>query len=117
MTTENILRELDKLPLTEKLLVIERTLKSIRTEKQGSLKAAVDSLYDDYKNNKELAVFTQLDNEPFYETRWDWLVSLEPTIGSELQKTRPAIIVNDNTLGKLPLKIIVPLTDWKTNME
>lgn len=46
-----------------------------------------------------------------------WLVSLDPTIGSELQKTRPAIIVNDNTLGKLPLKIIVPLTDWKDRYE
>ena len=42
-----------------------------------------------------------------------WLVSLDPTVGSEIKKTRPAIIVNDNTLGKLPLKIIVPLTDWK----
>lgn len=42
-----------------------------------------------------------------------WLISLDPTIGSEIRKTRPAIIVNDNHLGKLPLKIIVPLTDWK----
>ncbi len=42
-----------------------------------------------------------------------WLVSLDPTVGSEIRKTRPAIIVNDNTLGRLPLKIIVPLTDWK----
>lgn len=46
-----------------------------------------------------------------------WLVSLDPTIGSELQKIRPAVIVNDNTLGKLPLKIIVPLTDWKDRYE
>lgn len=42
-----------------------------------------------------------------------WLVSLDPTIGAEIRKTRPAIIVNHNTLGKLPLKIIVPVTDWK----
>jgi hypothetical protein len=69
MTTENIIRELEKLPLTEKLLVIERTLKYIRTEKQKSLKTAVDTLYDDYKNDKELTAFSQLDNEPFYETR------------------------------------------------
>lgn len=41
-----------------------------------------------------------------------WLINLDPTVGAELQKTRPAIIVNDNLLGKLPLKIIVPLTDW-----
>jgi mRNA interferase MazF len=33
-----------------------------------------------------------------------WLVSLDPTIGAEIKKTRPAIIVNDNALGKLPLK-------------
>lgn len=42
-----------------------------------------------------------------------WLVSLDPTVGAELKKTRPAIIVNDNTLGRLPLKVIVPVTDWK----
>ena len=42
-----------------------------------------------------------------------WLVSLDPTIGAEIKKARPAIIVNDNALGKLPLKIIVPITDWK----
>ncbi len=42
-----------------------------------------------------------------------WLVSLDPTVGAEIKKTRPAIIINDNTLGRLPLKIIIPLTDWK----
>lgn len=42
-----------------------------------------------------------------------WLVSLDPTVGAEIKKTRPAIIVNDNILGRLPLKIVVPLTDWK----
>ena|SRR5271157_2244473 len=42
-----------------------------------------------------------------------WLINLDPTTGAEIKKTRPAVIVNDNALGKLPLKIIVPLTDWK----
>ncbi|MBA2760473.1 MAG: type II toxin-antitoxin system PemK/MazF family toxin, partial [Segetibacter sp.] len=42
-----------------------------------------------------------------------WLIDLEPTRGSEIKKTRPCIIVNDNDLGTLPLKVIVPLTDWK----
>ena len=46
-----------------------------------------------------------------------WLISLDPTIGAEIKKTRPAIFVNDNALGKLPLKIIVPLTDWKDRYE
>ncbi len=42
-----------------------------------------------------------------------WLINLDPTIGYEIKKNRPAVIVNDNSLGKLPLKIIVPVTDWK----
>lgn len=46
-----------------------------------------------------------------------WLVDLDPTKGAEIQKKRPAIIVNDDRLGKLPLKIIVPITDWKDNYQ
>lgn len=40
-----------------------------------------------------------------------WLINLDPTVGAEIKKTKPAIIVNDNAIGRLPLKIIVPLTD------
>ncbi len=46
-----------------------------------------------------------------------WLINLDPTIGAEIKKTRPAVVVNDNSLGKLPLKIIVPLTDWKDRYD
>ncbi len=42
-----------------------------------------------------------------------WLVNLDPTVGAEIKKTRPCIIVNDDTIGALPLKIIAPLTDAK----
>lgn len=42
-----------------------------------------------------------------------WLVNLDPTIGSEIKKTRPAVIVSSDLVGILPLKVIVPLTDWK----
>jgi mRNA interferase MazF len=42
-----------------------------------------------------------------------WLINLDPTVGAEIKKTRPAIIVNDNSVGRLPLKVVVPLTDWK----
>lgn len=42
-----------------------------------------------------------------------WLVSLDPTVGTEINKTRPAIIVNDDAIGILQLKVIVPITDWK----
>jgi len=46
-----------------------------------------------------------------------WLISLDPTIGAEIKKTRPAIIVNHDALGKLPLKIIVPVTEWKDRYQ
>jgi mRNA interferase MazF len=46
-----------------------------------------------------------------------WLIDLDPTKGAEIQKKRPAVIVNDNALGKLPLKVIVPITDWKDRYE
>lgn len=42
-----------------------------------------------------------------------WLINLDPTIGAEINKTRPAVIVNDDGVGALPLRVIVPITDWK----
>ncbi len=42
-----------------------------------------------------------------------WLINLDPTIGAEIQKTRPSVIVSSDAVGILPLKVIVPLTDWK----
>ncbi len=42
-----------------------------------------------------------------------WLVNLNPTIDREMSKTRPAVIVNNDLVGILPLKVIVPITDWK----
>ncbi|MEX0967192.1 MAG: type II toxin-antitoxin system PemK/MazF family toxin [Bacteroidia bacterium] len=44
-------------------------------------------------------------------------MNLNPTIGAEIKKERPGIIVNNNSIGRLPLKIIVPLTDWKDHYE
>ncbi len=42
-----------------------------------------------------------------------WLINLDPTIGAEIKKTRPAVVVNDDAIGTLPLKVIVPITGWK----
>lgn len=44
-----------------------------------------------------------------------WLVNLDPTVAEEISKTRPAVIVNNDVVGILPLKVIVPITDWKDN--
>ena len=42
-----------------------------------------------------------------------WLINLDPTVGAEITKTRPAVIVSDDAIGVLPLKVIVPVTEWK----
>ena len=42
-----------------------------------------------------------------------WLINLDPTIGAEIRKTRPAVIISEDAMGILPLRIIVPLADWK----
>ena len=42
-----------------------------------------------------------------------WLINLDPTVGAEIRRTRPAVVVNDDAVGILPLRVIVPVTEWK----
>jgi len=46
-----------------------------------------------------------------------WRVNLDPTVGAEIKKNRPCVIVNSNRIGKLPLKIVAPLTDFKDHYK
>lgn len=32
-----------------------------------------------------------------------------------MQKTRPAVVMTEEGIGKLPLQIVVPITDWKSH--
>lgn len=42
-----------------------------------------------------------------------WLVNLDPTVGSEIQKKRPVVIISSDAIGKLPIKLCVPITGWQ----
>ncbi len=42
-----------------------------------------------------------------------WQVDFDPSVGAEIRKTRPAVVMTVTGIGRLPLQIIVPLTDWK----
>lgn len=42
-----------------------------------------------------------------------WRVRFDPSVGAEIQKDRPAVVMNVPGVGRLPLRIVVPLTDWK----
>jgi mRNA interferase MazF len=46
-----------------------------------------------------------------------WEINLSPTVGAEIKKKRPAIIINDDAIGILPLKVIVPITEWKDRFQ
>ena len=49
-------------------------------------------------------------------TRGDvWLVSLDPTIGNEVQKTRPSVVVSSNIYNRYNWVVVVmPLTSHAT---
>lgn len=42
-----------------------------------------------------------------------WLVDFDPAVGAELRKFRPAVVVSLDTIRRLPLRLVVPITDWK----
>lgn len=42
-----------------------------------------------------------------------WLVDFDPAVGAEIRKLRPALVVSVDAVGKLPLRMVVPITDWK----
>ncbi len=46
-----------------------------------------------------------------------WRVNFDPTIGTEIKKTRPAVVISSNSLGKLPIKLIAPITGWDASYE
>jgi mRNA interferase MazF len=42
-----------------------------------------------------------------------WLVDFDPAIGAEIRKLRPALVINVDAIGRLSLRLVVPVTDWK----
>jgi mRNA interferase MazF len=42
-----------------------------------------------------------------------WLVNFDPAVGREIRKLRPAVVVSPDTIGRLPLRLVAPITDWK----
>ena len=46
-----------------------------------------------------------------------YLVNLDPTIGDEIRKTRPVVVVNPGHTKNLRLAIVVPVTAWKPRWQ
>lgn len=45
-----------------------------------------------------------------------WLVNLDPTLGAEIRKTRPVVVISSDVIGALPIKLIAPITEWKEHL-
>ncbi len=71
MTNTKIVEEINRLPLSEQIYIVEIVLKNIRhkAEKTPTLAEGAKALLHDYENDKELTAFTSLDGEDFYESR------------------------------------------------
>ena len=46
-----------------------------------------------------------------------WDVDFDPAIGAEIQKTRPAVVVSIDGIGRLPIKLVAPITGWKAEFS
>ena len=69
MEVLEIIRNVNRLPMSQRMLVAERIIHSMRQGKELSMETAAERLYEDYMTDKNLTVFTQLDCEDFYEAR------------------------------------------------
>jgi hypothetical protein len=70
MRTNEILTQIQRLSIQKRILVIEKTLRSLRGSwKINQMNKAADLLLVDYKSDKELTAFTNLDFDDFYQAR------------------------------------------------
>jgi mRNA interferase MazF len=44
-----------------------------------------------------------------------WLVRFNPQVGAEIEKMRPAVVLSIDAVGRLPLRIVVPVTAWASD--
>jgi hypothetical protein len=66
----DLINEIQRLPLIKRFFVIEETIKSIKKEElDNQMELAVNALYHDYINDKDLTDFTSIDLDNFYETK------------------------------------------------
>ncbi len=70
MKTAEIIKEIERLPMPKRIYVIEKAIQLIRKQEDTiQMKNAVNELMADYKLDKKLTVFTNLDIDDFYEAR------------------------------------------------
>jgi mRNA interferase MazF len=55
-----------------------------------------------------------LNTNPTFPRRGEvWSINFDPTLGAEIKKKRPGIVVSSDAIGKLPIKLVAAITEWK----
>lgn len=58
-----------------------------------------------------------LNTNPAFPRRGEvWSINFDPTLGAEIKKKRPGIVVSSDAIGKLPIKLVAPITVWKDQL-
>ena len=70
MKTDELIKEIELLPIDERMMIIEKAIHSVRIQNEKKKLAKIaHALILEYSQNEELTSFTALDFEEFYETR------------------------------------------------
>jgi len=40
-------------------------------------------------------------------------INLDPTVGAEIRKSRPVVVISSDAIGVLPINLVAPLIEWK----
>ena len=70
MRTTEIIKEIQQLPISQRMYIVEKTIHSIRFyQERNQMEIAADELYNDYASDKSLTALTNLDFDDFYEAK------------------------------------------------
>jgi len=71
MRTEELINEIESLPIQKRIYVIEKTFQSIRKQSDtNQMSIAAEDLFSEYVSNNELTALSNLAIEDFYQARW-----------------------------------------------
>jgi hypothetical protein len=77
-------------------------------QRDAVLEIAAALAEKDYRNDPQLTAFDAFGKDDLYGD------GVDPSVGAEIQKVRPALVINLDAIGRLPLRAVVPITDWKS---
>jgi len=46
-----------------------------------------------------------------------WSINFDPTVGAEIQKIRPGLVISSDSIGILPIRLVAPVTSWHPDFK